>query len=342
MKKINLSLIVLSSLIIFACGSKKESASKEENSYARVLFYNVENLFDTLDTEGVKDSEYTPGSDKNWNSERYYEKLSQLSKVIASADTGYFPDLIGLSEIENKEVIIDLINSPLLKDQNYSIIHQDSPDKRGIDVSLIYNDAYEPIYMDFILVDLPVERSHTRDILYSKGVLYKDTVHIFINHWPSRYGGKEISDPKRAFTAQILRDVIDSIQDADNSPRIIIMGDFNDYPPDSSLSYVLNAKAVVGENENDLINLAWDINAAGKGTYNYKGEWGALDQFIITANFFSQGKLRADEQSYNVVKRDWLLYTNNKGEQYPSRTYGGKNYYGGYSDHLAILLKLKK
>lgn len=336
-----LSLLIIA-LSIYACSSKKTDNKSSKDQYARILFYNVENLFDTIDTKGVSDIEYTPQSEKEWNSEKYYDKLNKLSQVIASADTGYFPDLIGLSEIENKEVVVDLINTDLLKDQGYSILHQNSPDQRGIDCGLVYTKAYSPIVTNFILVDIPNVERPTRDILYSKGTLYNDTVHIFVNHWPSRYGGKIESDPKRAFTAQILRNTIDSIQNTDIDPKIIIMGDFNDYPPDSSLSYVLNAKASLGDNSNDLVNLAWDINEAGLGSYNYKGSWGTLDQFIVSGSLFSEGLLIADKDSYIVVKKEWILYTNEKGKQSPSRSYGGKNYYGGYSDHLPVLLKLKR
>lgn len=342
MKQIKFLGILLTSAVLFSCGTKKESAEAEKVSYARILFYNVENLFDTLDTEGKSDSEYTPESNKQWNTERYNHKLSQLSKVILTADTGYYPDIIGFSEIENRNVVEDLINSKSLKAGKYSIIHQESPDQRGIDLALVHNKNYKPIKNDFILVDLPGDRSHTRDIIYSKGVLFKDTVHIFINHWPSRYGGKKKSDPKRAFTAQVLRSVIDSIQAVDKNPRIIITGDFNDYPPDSSLYNVLKAKENLGNDPDELINLAWKANDEGSGSYNYKDHWGTLDQFIVSANLFAQGNLQVDDQSYIIVKKDWMLYTNDKGKQYPSRTYGGKNYYGGYSDHLPILLKLKR
>lgn len=341
--KVNSFLILaVVGLFFISCNSRKESRKSKSGQYARVLFYNVENLFDTIDTDGVNDAEFLPESDKQWNTERYYDKLTKLSKVISSADTGYYPDIIGLCEVENKAVIEDLISTELLKKEGYKILHQNSPDKRGIDVGLVYTKEYQPLKTSFILVDLPGNRSHTRDILYSKGILYSDTVHLFVNHWPSRYGGKEISDPKRAFAAQVLRTTIDSIQKTNKDPRVIIMGDFNDYPSDSSLSMVLNAKALVGDNPNELINLAWDADANDLGSYNYKGDWGTLDQFIVSANLFDKGLLSVDASSYIIVKKDWMLYTNSKGEKSPSRTYGGKNYYGGYSDHLPILLKLKR
>jgi endonuclease/exonuclease/phosphatase family metal-dependent hydrolase len=342
MKKISILISVFIGLFFLSCSSKKEQIKIPANDYARILFYNVENLFDTLYTEGKSDAEFTPESDKKWNTERYNYKLAQLSKVIAAADTGYFPDIIALAEIENRQVVEDLMSTGLLADQGYKVIHKESPDQRGIDCALAYTSAFEPILNSYILIDLPFERSQTRDILYSKGILYSDTVHVFVNHWPSRYGGKEISDPKRAFTAQILRNTIDSIQLADKNPNIIIMGDFNDYPADSSLSQVLKAQKSLRTNPQELINLAWKSDEAGIGTYNYQGDWGTLDQFIVSANLFTNPSLEVHNNSYVIIKKDWTLYTNNKGEVYPARSYGGKNYYGGYSDHLAIMLKMKR
>lgn len=341
MKVRQILILIIIAVISYSCSSKKESAKSTGDQYARIMFYNVENLFDTIDTEGIRDIEFTPDGDKAWDTKKYEDKLVKLSRVIASADTGFFPDIIGLAEIENKDVVLDLIQTDLLQKQNYSIIHKNSPDNRGIDCGLAYTNAYSPISNQFILVDLEGNRSNTRDILYTKGTLYLDTVHVFVNHWPSRYGGKEKSDPKRAFTAQVLRNTIDSIQSADKNPKIIIMGDFNDYPPDSNLAYVLNAKPILADDANDLVNLAWGMNEAGLGSYNYKGSWGTLDQFIVSGTLFNDGILRVDQQSFNVVKKDWMLYTNKNGNQSPSRSYGGDNYYGGYSDHLPILLKLK-
>ena len=342
MRKTSFLLSIFISLIIFSCSSKKEQSKVVEDAYARILFYNVENLFDTLDAEGKSDAEYTPESDKLWNTERYNYKLAQLSKVIAVADTGYFPEIMAFAEIENRQVVVDLVSTDLLANIGYSIIHKESPDQRGIDCAIAHTDAYKPLENNYILIDLPGDRSHTRDILYSKGVLYKDTVHVFVNHWPSRYGGKKKSDPKRAFTAQILRNTIDSLQLADKNPNIIIMGDFNDYPADSSLSQVLKAAKSVGDDSQELINLAWKSDEAGIGSYNYRGHWGTLDQFIVSANLFANTTLLVEESSYLIVKKDWMLYTNDKEEVYPARSYGGKNYYGGYSDHLAIMLKMKR
>jgi len=189
---------------------------------------------------------------------------------------------------------------------------------------------------------LPGERSTTRDLLYSKGIFKKDTLHVFVNHWPSRYGGKKISDPKRAIVAAILREKVDSLFATDAAPKIVIMGDFNDYPQDSSISVILGALPKSTGNPKELVNLAYATDANGGGSYNYRGDWGALDQMIVSGYFLAGKKLHVTLNSYQVIKRPWMMYTNDKGEQSPSRTYGGPNYYGGYSDHLPVLLKVYK
>ena len=330
-------------LMQFSCSSSKSGQSgKKEKIAGRILFYNVENLFDTINQEGHRDGEFTPEHEKNWNSERYQHKLMQLSKVIAAADTGYLPDLIGLAEVENEAVVKDLVSTPLLQKAAYQIIHKESPDFRGIDVALIHNKNYRALKNTFYTITLPGERSTTRDLLYSKGVFNKDTLHVFVNHWPSRYGGKEKSDPKRAFVAAILRQKVDSLFAADATPKIVIMGDFNDYPQDSSIAKILGALPESTGKPNELINLAWATDAAGAGSYNYRGHWGALDQMIVSGYFLTGKKWHVTVNSYEVIKRPWMMYTNDKGEQYPARTYGGPNYYGGYSDHLPVMLKVYK
>jgi hypothetical protein len=201
MKNNYFTIAVLSVILImqYACSSSKSGQSEGKEKIAgRILFYNVENLFDTINEEGHRDGEFTPENEKNWNSERYQFKLTQLSKVIAAADTGYLPNIIGLCEVENEKVIEDLVATPLLQKAEYKIIHKESPDFRGIDVALIHDKSYLALKNTFYNIPLPGERSTTRDLLYSKGIFKKDTLHLFVNHWPSRYGGKEESDPKRA------------------------------------------------------------------------------------------------------------------------------------------------
>ena len=335
--------VVIIALFQHSCSTNKTAkTSNKEKVAGRILFYNVENLFDTINQEGHRDGEFTPEHEKNWTSEKYNFKLSQLSKVIASADTGYLPNIIGLAEVENRNVIEDLAATQLLKGSEYKIIHKESPDFRGIDVALIYDETYKPIKNTFYKIDLPGDRSTTRDILYSKGVFKKDTMHLFVNHWPSRYGGKKKSDPKRALVASFLREKVDSLFSKDSSPRIIIMGDFNDYPQDSSLAEILSALPESTGKQDELINLSWAIDASGAGSYNYRGHWGALDQMIVSGYTLEGRRWHVKMNSYEVIKHQWFMYTDDKGEEYPARTYGGPNYYGGYSDHLPIMLRIYK
>lgn len=335
----NLLLLISIGLFLSCSHSKKNTTSKHLEVSGRLLFYNVENLFDTLVQDGYKNEEYSPGTEKNWNTKRYYEKLEHLAKVISAADTGYLPNLIGLAEVENKRVVSDLINQPLLAKAGYQIIHQDSPDSRGIDVALVHDYSYKPLTNAFYPILIPGDRPTTRDLLYSKGLFKKDTLHVFVNHWPSRYGGKKESDPKREKVARFLRSQVDSILSMQPKALIIIMGDFNDYPPDHSLLQTLKADSALASTS-DLVNLAWKTNRLGEGSYNYRGDWGTLDQFIVSAALFSNSGVSVNDSSFSVVKKPWMLYVNDKDEAYPSRTYGGPNYYGGYSDHLPVLLKL--
>ena len=347
MKNKQLCCLLLAGIIIHlffggCSGAKKSRNIAKEEIAGRILFYNVENLFDTINQEGHRDGEFIPGSEKHWNTERYNQKLLHISQVIAAADTGFLPDIIGLAEVENRQVVEDLIQTPLLRKAGYHIIHRDCPDFRGIDVALVYDEKYLPLKNTFYEIELPGEHSTTRDLLYSKGVFLGDTLHIFVNHWPSRYGGKKKSDPKRAFVAAVLRSKVDSLFDAGAAPKIVIMGDFNDYPQDSSIAKILKALPESTGKPDELINLAWATDASGAGSYNYRGHWGALDQMIVSGYLLSGKKWHVTMDSYRVVKRPWMMYTNDKGEQYPSRTYGGPNYYGGYSDHLPVILKVYK
>jgi predicted extracellular nuclease len=179
----------------------------------------------------------------------------------------------------------------------------------------------------------------TRDILYAKMLAKKDTLHFFVNHWPSRRGGQEVSEPKRMKAASVVRSRIDSILVKDPKAKVIIMGDFNDHPNDRSMTEALNCEP--GAN-NGLTNLMYNRHLKGEGSYNYKGEWGMLDQFIVSDALLAATKgYTTVESAAFVFKPDWLLYTEEGKEPSPSKTYGGPNYYGGFSDHLPICIELK-
>ena len=320
-------LILLFPLLIVAQDDTKTS-SKED---LFTVFYNVENLFDTIKNPNTQDNEFLPDSEKEWNTYKYNYKLKQLEKVFASIITdennNNMPDIIGLCEVENKLVIEDLLNTSIFNNHNYTIIHQDSPDGRGIDCALLFNDKFQILQHDFIPIDNPSANRSTRDIVYAKLKLTNKVINIFVNHWPSRWGGQEETNHKRVFVAKVLREYID--RNILKNEYTLIMGDFNDYPSNESLSKILV--------QDDLINLMATDLAVGKGSYNYRGVWNWLDQIIVSKNFIDSDMRLL---SGGAFQKDFMLYTNQKGEVYPSRSFGGDNWYGGFSDHLPVYCRI--
>ena len=301
----------------------------DENIFA--MFYNVENLFDTINSTNTNDSEFLPESEKKWNTYKYNYKLNQLAKVFSSIiqdeNNDKMLDIIGLCEVENKLVIDDLLKKPIFSNHNYTIIHQESPDSRGIDCALLFNNQFQLLQHDFILVDNPDANRSTRDIVYAKLKFKNKVINVFVNHWPSRWGGQEATNHKRVFVAQVLKDYI-SLNTSEDE-YTLIMGDFNDYPSNESLSKVLV--------KDDFINLMSTDLVFGQGSYNYKGDWNWLDQIIFSKNFTTSNMQLL---SGGAFQKDFMLYTNEKGEVYPSRSFGGKKWFGGFSDHLPVYCRI--
>ncbi len=289
------------------------------------MFYNVENFFDTINDISTNDDEFLPFSKKEWNTKKYNQKIKKLTKVFSSINNGKKPNIIGLCEVENKDVIKDLLKDPFFKKHNYSIIHQNSPDSRGIDCALLFDDNFELIDYDFIEIKIPQAKRPTRDIVYAKLKIKNEIINIFVNHWSSRWGGQKETNHKRVFTAQVLRKYIDD--NINKNEHIIIMGDLNDYPSNQSIQDVLVTE--------DLTNLMTDLEGNQKGSYNYKGTWNFIDHIIVSNTFLHQNS-NLQLNKYSAYKEKWMLYTNKKGEKYPSRTYSGNKWYGGFSDHLPI------
>ena len=315
------------------------SFSQNENkSEIFTVFYNVENLFDTIDCPQKNDSEFLPNGKKKWNSKKYKQKIKQLNKVFQSINRGNDIDIIGLCEVENKLVINDLLREDFLKQTKYNIIHKESPDNRGIDCALIINKEYKILKYDFIEVKVKESSRPTRDIIYAKIEVNNETFNLFVNHWPSRWGGKEETEHKRTSTASILRKYLnDSIK---SNEKILIMGDFNDYPRDKSIFNVLKAGNKISKfNNNKLYNLMSN-NDNSKGSYNYKGEWGYLDQIIVSSNLGNKSKGSKISES-GVFKKEWMLHER-YGDLYPKRSFLGKDFQpNGYSDHLPIYCIIK-
>ena len=333
-------------LFLFLMLTVKAGLSQEKKTYSirTIAFYNVENLFDTENDSLTFDDDRTPGGKDQWTNDRYEKKIANISKVLSEIGVGISktsPDIIGLCEVENKSVVEDLIHHENLNDKNYGVIHFDSPDERGIDVALLYNPLHFVPDTSYV-IELPLyngeERKYTRDILFVKGMLDGEEMGFFVNHWPSRRGGQEASEPKRLQAATVLRTKIDSILIRDQNAKIVSMGDFNDYPNNNSMTEVMNCEP--GANH-QLTNLTHRFHEDGIGTYNYRGEWGMLDQFIVSDGLlYSQKGCAASDSNVVVFKEDWMLYFPKEGEPSPSKTYGGPNYYGGYSDHLPIRMTL--
>tara|TARA_B100000459_G_scaffold144438_1_gene107165 strand:+ start:1487 stop:2443 length:957 start_codon:yes stop_codon:yes gene_type:complete len=290
------------------------------------VFYNVENLFDTIDNPNTRDNEFLPKSEKKWDTYRYNYKLNQLDKVfseiIKKENENRLPDIIGLCEVENKLVIDDLLKTETFKNHTYKIIHKQSPDGRGIDCALLVDEKFEVLNSDFIKINNPIESRATRDIVFGKLKFKNQIINVFVNHWPSRWGGQEASNHKRVFVAEVLRKYIDN--NTSESDFNLIMGDFNDYPTNESLAEVLV--------KDDLVNLMSKSNVSGRGSYNYRGNWDWLDQIIVSQDDF---KLI----SFGAFEEDFMMYTNKKGEVYPNRSFGGNNWYAGFSDHLPVFLR---
>jgi predicted extracellular nuclease len=339
---INKTATIIFFLFIFACSEAQKPISK-----FTVMFYNVENLFDTIDQPGVVDEEFLPSAEKQWISQRYNKKINDIARVIASVGDE-LPEIVGLAEVENLKVLQDLVNSSLLSSGNYGIVHEDSPDARGIDVALLYRkDQFRYLEHEKIALHFPFDpEESTRDILYVNGVASDGgDLHIFVNHWSSRGGGVEETEAKRMFAALSLRKRIDLLLARQSDPRIVIMGDFNDEPTNRSISGILQAG---GKRKNisigDLYNLHYDIhNEENAGSYNYQGNWNMLDQIIVSYNLINRkGVYSSTFNGGKIFNQDFLFYETKDGMRIPDRSYGGNEYFGGTSDHLPVYVVFMK
>lgn len=337
-------LFFLFSILIFSnCKTKTPAIDTSVKNY-RIAFYNVENLFDMIDDPKTKDEEFTPTSKKKWTPERYQTKLDHLTKVVEGME---YPAILGVSEVENEQVLKDWCEKTSMAKHDYGFVHFDSPDFRGIDVGLLYQKkAFKVEKSETIRINFPkeiVEDYTTRDVLIVKGTLQNLPVTIFVNHWPSRRGGVAKSEPKRMYVAQQVRKKVDDILKKDANANIILMGDFNDEPENNSLQKGLNASYLPSREivTADLKNCMAELDIAGKGTYKYRGNWNMLDQIIVTRNL-EAGNNGWLVKNAGVYQQDFMMYMDKKYGQAPSRTYGGPRYYGGYSDHLPVYIDLLK
>jgi hypothetical protein len=343
------SVITLFVLVLFVnLSAKAQKNSKKEYVATLVGFYNLENLFDTINTPDVKDEEFTPEGPKLWNGSRYYHKLHNMAKVIAQIGTEINPDglaVLGISEVENESVVKDLIAQPVLKNRNYKIIHYNSPDRRGIDVAMLYNPKYFKPYKTSSH-RLHVEKLKdfkTRDQLLVDGVLSGDTVHIIVNHWPSRYGGEKRSRWLRNAAAQLSRSIADSILQQNPHARIMVMGDLNDNPNNESVLKFMNAKGKRDKlKDNDFFNPMWEMYKKGNGTLAWHDTWSLFDQIMISQALLGKDYNHIKYLKAVIYKKPFLVNKDGRYKGYPYRTFVGNTFQGGYSDHLPVFVVLVK
>lgn len=309
----------------------------------RIGFYNLENLFDLEDDSLTRDESFTPEGSNRYTYSRYDKKKNGLGRTIMALGGWQPVELMGLCEVESEWVMEGLTKFSPLKNAGYEYIHEDSPDRRGIDVACLYQpDRFEPILYKYFRIKFPFDPDRkTRDMLYVKGIIPNgDTLHFFVNHWPSRYGGQFVSEPSRAYVASVLRQKVDSLQNRFDNPLIVITGDLNDEPDDLSLTESLRSKNNMEEVQaGDLVNLMFPIKHKF-GTHSFAGEWGVLDQFIVSENLLRNGKTSTGYGQVGIFDAPWLLKLNAAGNSVTNRTYQGPAYKGGYSDHLPIFLDL--
>jgi predicted extracellular nuclease len=336
--------ILFVGLIIVLIATTGISQKKEKTTIA---FYNVENLFDTIDNPLTRDEDFLPQGKLKWNTQRYQDKLSKLAKVLSSITPNNLPGIIGLCEVENRNVVAELAAQNHLRKGKYRIIHKDSPGNRGIDCALLYKKrVFKPVAQQNISISIPSNPNFkTRDILYVKGKLYKkEYLHIFVTHWPSRRGGQKKSEKNRIAVAEEIKSVTDSILKMNEDAKIVIMGDFNDEPSNKAVQEILNAKNETGNYAPaQLHNLMFATHLKKQGSYYYRGNWNMLDNFVVSPALLDPSKgYHTAHGAGKIFKQSWFCYRNKKDILVPSRTYGGPNYYGGYSDHFPIYFILTK
>ena len=312
-----------------------------QDNMQTVGFYNLENLFDLKDDPNTNDNDFLPMSVKRWTPKRYQNKLRKLGFAIShigKAETGKHPAVVGLAEVENAKVIRDLLDSEFLTDYPYDFIHYDSMDERGIDVALIYDKTvFEVTHTEtfgIILTDEDGSPDFTRDILLVSGFLDGEKVHLIVNHWSSRREGQKETLPKRMASAEKVGDIISTLRTNHPEAKILVMGDFNDGPESQSIQYLVQ--------NFELYNPMETLRSYKRGSVNYNRQWFLFDQILMSTPFFKPSKTAYEFSKANIFDEDFLKLFNGPFKGSPFRTYVGKKYKGGYSDHFPVYAIFKK
>lgn len=324
-------------------------AQKKEYKVNAVAFYNLENLFDTLDDPNKFDEEFTPAGANHYTSQIYTRKLHNLATVLSQIATEKVPDgpaITGVAEIENAKVLQDLISQPELKDRKLRIVHFESPDVRGIDVGMLYNPKY------FKVLDaesLPVniteggKKEYTRDILYVKGLLGNDTIHVMVGHWPSRRGGESASKWKRERAALVCKKKADAVKKEHPDAKIIMMGDLNDDPVSPSVAVAFAASDKETSMKSGKFFNPWiAYYKKGIGTLGYNDSWNLFDQIILSSAFLKKKDTGWQFYKAEIFNRNFLKSQFGQYKGYPHRSFSGTTWIDGYSDHFPTYIYLIK
>ncbi len=340
MKKIN-SLLIIIFLFISTC-----DAQEADTLY--VAFWNLQNLFDTVDDPEKNDESFLPDGDMEFTPERLDKQMYNLSRVIRLMNNGNGPDLLGVCEVENRAVLSSMVNK-FLPELDYKIAYLESPDNRGVDNGLLYKKD------KFKLLNLQADTVHLSDgwptrLIFGVNLLNQndEKITVFVNHWPSRSGGQEESEPNRIAAAQTLRGAVDRIFNKDVNAKIIAIGDFNDEPVNISVletlkAYPLKCDSLHAEFEEEttgeLYNISYSAFESGLGTYKYKDDWNMLDQVIVSGSLVTSENFFYLCNSFEVYKPNNIVTQSGKYKGAPFPTYGGRRYLGGYSDHYPVIAK---
>jgi hypothetical protein len=330
-----------------------------------IAFYNVENLFDTINDSGKSDDDYLPDGNESWTSKKYRTKLGNIAKVLSEIGKDENPEpptIIGLCEIENRRVLEDLVKQHPLMAEEYGIVHFDSPDSRGTDVALLFRKkSFRPtsyINIPLIIKDTLSEENKavakskkgrkkkqapkifTRDQLLVTGLLDGEEMHFIVNHWPSRYGGEKKSSPNREAAASLNKKIIDSLYRINPNAKVITMGDFNDGPYNNSIKNVLGAKGIRDDVKPlGLFNPMEEMSRKGTGSVAYKDAWDIFDQVIVSCPLLMDDHMSLRYWKAGVFNKEYLTQPTGQYKGYPLRNAHGE---AGYSDHFPVYLYLIK
>ena len=340
------SIVVLSCLLFAFCALAQDG---KDYQIVSVGFYNFENLFDTIDSPNTIDEEFTPKGSNRYTYAKYQTKLANLSRVVSELGSEYSEDglaILGVSEIENRSVLEDFVKQKPLRKRNYQIVHYESPDRRGIDVALLYNPKYfklqkSQVYPVHFIHD--GDTSFTRDVLHVTGELNGELTHILVNHWPSRSGGEKRTIYRRAAAANVCRAVYDRLREEDPLTKLIVMGDLNDDPVSPSVKENLRAVGKIAEvKPYEMYNPMWQSFRKGLGSNAWRDTWSLFDQIILSYGYTQCDQPGNCFYKSKIYNPKYLRQVGGQYSGYPFRSYAGGQFTGGYSDHFPVFVYLVK